>query len=169
MPYPNVAPFATWDGNSDFYTPRSDFRSLSTTLPETSQTSQTSTSSSCCRETASSICIFETPPPETNTKPPPAPRTLPANRSRSIDTRTPCFRAGGFHCYRNAWEARLMTCTYKKEFWGWNPEYIGLTFFFDIDRIKYLFSLSCGRLIWVLHCKILERKDLWVKYSGIRS
>jgi len=52
---------------------------------------------------------------------------------------------------------------------GRNSGYIDPAFFFDTDRIKYLFSLSCERLIGVLHYKILERKDLWVKSSGIRS
>ena len=39
------------------------------------------------------ICTFGTPPPETNTKPAPAPRTPPANRSRLLDTRAPNCRA----------------------------------------------------------------------------
>ena len=56
MPHPNVAPFCDVRmGTLRLFT------SSSTTLPETSQTS---TSSSRWPETTSSLCIFETPPPE---------------------------------------------------------------------------------------------------------
>ena len=66
---------------------------------------------------------------------------------------------------------RLEALVRTKSVWAGRLEFGVYTacIFFDTGRIKYSFSLSCGRLIRVLHCKILGRKDLWVKPSGIRS
>ena len=41
--------------------------------------------------------------------------------------------------------------------------------FFSSDRLKYSFLMVCGSLVWRDLGKILSRRDLRLKYSGIRT